>query len=294
MYIYSCDLGGTNTKWGIFHKDRLVVSGEFKSNAYLGGQALLDTLIEHIYNIVEKYQIDGIAVSSAGTINEETGEVVQASDIIPGYQGMNIKDVLTNEFHVPVVVDNDVNCAMYAEAIDGSGKDASIVFGLTLGTGVGSAIVLNKEVYHGSNYFAGEIGYLRIGDNVLDLSGSTRGLAMRVATRKNEDVSLWDGKRVFKGYNEQDHICVEEIDVMTKNIAEVLKLAICFLNPDVIVIGGGVLAQKDILLPKIKEHLAKIIPITIFNKTSIKAASHENLAGIYGAYYLYKNKVKKL
>ena len=293
MCIFSCDLGGTYTKWGIFKNDCLIENGQFKSNASKGGKALLDTLVKKIKEMQTCYEIKGIAISSAGTIDHISGMVVQASDIIPGYKGMNIIEYIQKHIALPISVDNDVNCAMYAEAVAGAAKEAKMVFGITLGTGVGSAIIINKEIYHGSKGFAGEIGYLTIGQEVLDLSGSTRGLAMRVATRKKEDHSLWDGKRVFEGYFNKDIICIEEIDALTENISEVLKMAICFLNPDMIVIGGGILAQKDILLPQIIQKTSNKVPFVISDNLKIKACEFENQAGIYGAYYLYKEKMNE-
>lgn len=293
MCIFSCDLGGTFTKWGIFENGQLIGNGEFESGANYGGDVLLNRLIEKIPLILNGRKLEGIAISSAGTINHLTGLVEQASDIIPGYRGMNIIKEIGKVFNVPVVVDNDVNCAMYAEAINGAGKEASIVYGMTLGTGVGSAIIINKKVYHGANYFAGEIGYLIVNNEVLDLSGSTRGLSYRVANRKLENKELWNGKRVFEGYKNNDSICVEEVERLAENVAQVIAQSICFLNPEVIVLGGGVMAQKEIILPLVKEHLSCKIPSHILSKTSIKAAVYGNLAGIYGAYYLFIESMSK-
>lgn len=290
MCIYSCDLGGTFTKWGIYQNNQLVCHGEFESGASLGGKELLQRLTKHILLIKNDYDIKGIAVSSAGVINHQTGEVIQASNTIPGYRGMNIIETLHKVMNVPIVVENDVNCAMYAEAINGEGKHCDIVFGLTLGTGVGSAIIINKKIYHGASHFAGEVGYLEIGNESLDLSGSTRGLAMRVAKKKNEDLALWDGKRVFEGYFQQDQDCIEEIEAMASNIGEVISEAICFLNPDIIILGGAVLAQKEVLIPKIKACVKEKIPLTIYQETKIEAAVYGNLAGIQGAYLLFKEK----
>jgi len=167
------------------------------------------------------------------------------------------------------------------------------VFGLTIGTGVGSAIIMNQDIYHGTSHFAGEVGYLKIGGDVLDLSGSTRGLAKRVALRKKEEIVLWDGKRVFEGYFNQDQVCKEEIENMTENIAQVIALSICFLNPNIVVIGGGIMAQKEILLPLIIEKLSLKVPGTILAKTRIEEASYGNLAGIYGAYALFKKRCQE-
>lgn len=293
MCIFSCDLGGTFTKWGIFENGQLIENGEFESGASLGGEVLLSRLIVNIPLILRGRDLEGIAISSAGTINHLTGMVEQASDIIPGYRGINIIKTIGKVFNVPIIVDNDVNCAMYAEAISGSGKEANIVYGLTLGTGVGSAIIINKEVYHGSNHFAGEVGYLIVDNEVLDLSGSTRGLSYRVADRKSENREQWNGKRVFEGYKNNDSICIEEVERLAENIAQVIAQSICFLNPEVIVIGGGVMAQKEIILPIIKGRLSCKIPSHILSKTSIKAAMYGNLAGIYGAYYLFVESLRK-
>lgn len=290
MCIFSCDLGGTFTKWGIFKNDELICRGEFESQASLGGKAMLATLMAKIKELRQSYNIQGIAVSSAGTIDYLSGEVVQASNIIPGYKGMNIIEILKKEFNLPVSVDNDVNCAMFAEAMK---RNEDIVFGLTIGTGVGSAIIMNQDIYHGTSHFAGEVGYLKIGGDVLDLSGSTRGLAKRVALRKKEEIVLWDGKRVFEGYFNQDQVCKEEIENMTENIAQVIALSICFLNPNIVVIGGGIMAQKEILLPLIIEKLSLKVPGTILAKTRIEAASYGNLAGIYGAYALFKKRCQE-
>lgn len=290
MCIFCCDIGGTFTKWGIFENGELISKGEFKSNVENGGRALIQAIINHIPLLIENRVLEGISISSAGTINDVTGVVTQASNAIPGYQGTNIKGILEEAFGVDVFVENDVNAAMYAEAVAGAGKDHDIVFGMTLGTGVGSAIIINKKIYHGSSYFAGEIGYLPINGNVLDLSGSTRGLVGRVASRKKEDVSLWDGKRVFEGIASNDTTCLEELQVFISSVIQAMILSICFINPSVIILGGGVMAQKNILLPMIKEGLKQSIPDYVYNKIDVCATEFGNYAGVYGAYYLYLDK----
>ena len=87
MCILSIDIGGTNTKWGIFENQVLKDSGQFESQASLGGQHLIQRLCKEIPQILKARQLEGIAISSAGTIDVGSGIVLQASDIIPGYQG---------------------------------------------------------------------------------------------------------------------------------------------------------------------------------------------------------------
>lgn len=287
MCILSVDIGGTNTKWGIFEKQILKDSGQFESRASLGGRHLIERLCEKIPEILQDYPLEGITISSAGTIDSDKGIVLQASETIPGYQGMPVKEMMESAFHVPVYIENDVNCAIYAEAVLGAGKGRKSVFGLTLGTGVGSAMIINQEIYHGAFHFAGEVGYLRINGEVLDLSGSTRGLVQRVAHRKKEDLADWTGEKVFQAYKQNDVICQEEVERMCQAVAMVLGQCCCFLNPEMIVLGGAVLAQKDILLPLIKKSLKSDIPAFVFDKTEIAAAQYGNQAGIYGAYLLF-------
>lgn len=287
MCILSLDIGGTNTKWGIFENGRLKKNGQFASQAKLGGEYLIRQICEAIPTLLDPSQLDGIAISSAGTIDTTSGVVIQASKTIPGYQGMGVKTIFENRFRVPVYIENDVNCAMYAESLLGVAKGKNSVFGLTLGTGVGGALIINQQIYHGSAYFAGEIGYLIINGEVLDLSGSTRGLNRRVAVRKKEDINDWNGELVFRGYRQNDAICREEVERMGDAIAQALGQCCSFFNPEIIILGGAVMAQQDIILPLVKKALKKYVPAFIFEKTEIAAAQFVNQAGIYGAYHLF-------
>ena len=288
MSIISYDLGGTFTKWGIFENDELIRYGKFSSHASYGGEALMQTLEKHLMGMMHQYQITGIAISSAGTIDHINGTVVQASDTIPNYKGMNIKKILKEILDVPIYVENDVTCAMYAETKYGHGIEQPVVFGITIGTGVGASLIYNGEIYHGSSNFAGEIGYIEIDHQPLDLSGSTRGLCQRIAILKNEEPYLWDGIKVFEAYQKNDKICIQEVKRMCKNISKILAIAICMYNTNMIIIGGGIMEQKKILLPIIIEELTQRLPKHIVEQTKINEVKLGNLAGIYGAYALFK------
>lgn len=293
MSILSYDIGGTNTKWGVFHEGQLISSGQFPSLSQYGGKHILQEMIDIAPLLMVDEKLEGVAISATGTIDVDQGKVVQATDTIPDYNGLEIKTILESSFHVPVTVENDVNCAVLAEIKAGAAKGCQHVFGLTIGTGVGGAVYVNGQMLHGALGFAGEIGYLPSHKDILDIAGSTRGLIQRVALAKGDEIKNWDGHRIMRHFRQQDEVVVREVFQMVENITDVMALATSFLNPEMILLGGGIMTQKDILLPLFVDSYAKKVPEKIAKATRIEACHFDNQAGIYGAYYYFLDKRKK-
>lgn len=124
----------------------------------------------------------------------------------------------------------------------------------------------------------------------IDLAGSTRGLISRIARAKGDEVKNWDGHRVMTSYRHQDEIVRREVHQMVENLTDVMALATSFLNPEMIVLGGGIMTQKDILLPLCEASFRKKVPARIGESTHIEACHFNNQAGIYGAYYNFLEK----
>ena len=290
MAILSFDIGGTNTKWGVFHQGVLISSGEFPSLAQYGGKHILQEMIDIAPLLMVDEKWDGVAISATGTIDVKQGKVIQATDTIPNYCGLEMKAILEEAFHVPVTVENDVNCALLAEVKAGVAQGCENVFAMTVGTGVGGGVYANGRIVHGAQGFAGEIGYLPSHGEILDLAGSTRGLISRIARAKGDEVKNWDGHRVMTSYRHQDEIVRREVHQMVENLTDVMALATSLLNPEMIVLGGGIMTQKDILLPLCEASFRKKVPARIGECTHIEACHFNNQAGIYGAYYNFLEK----
>ena len=163
---------------------------------------------------------------------------------------------------------------------------------LTIGTGIGGSFILNGEVYHGTSHSAMEIGYMQIPGGTFQRMASTSALVKRVASRKGEPEEYWNGKRIFEEVAKEDKICLEELDRLCDALSIGLSNLCYAFNPECIVLGGGIMEQKEILIPKIRTHLQEhLVPIVAEN-TTLLAASLGNRAGLLGAFVHFQNRQK--
>ena len=217
---------------------------------------------------------------------------IYSSSLIPNYTGTKIKETLEKEFNIPCEVENDVNCAALAEHFVGGAKGSKVSLCLTIGTGIGSAIIINDEVYHGAFGSAGEVGYMNMMGSTFQDLGASSILVKKVAAMKNIDIKDINGKYIFEKAKLGDEDCIKAIDEMVEVLGEGIANICYLINPDVVVLGGGIMAQKEYLYDKIRNSLDKNLIPFIAEKTKLKFAVHKNNAGMLGAYFNYKNMQK--
>lgn len=289
MRNFACiDIGGTSIKYGVLTEDiHFLTKSHTDTEAHLGGPHIIEKVKAIIKDFQKDYVIEGICISTAGMVDTEKGNIVYASSLIPNYTGTLIKQILEENFSLPCEVENDVNCAGLAESISGAGKGSKSCICLTIGTGIGGCMVYNNHIFHGFSNSAFEVGYMHIPDGIFQDLAATTALVKNVAKRKN--LPAVDGKFVFAHARENDVICNEEIDRMLHYLS--LGIAnICYvINPETIILGGGIMAQKDFLAPKLQEALKKAMLPVLFNNTTVTFASQGNDAGMLGAFYHFRN-----
>ena len=318
---FALDIGGTKTKYALLgEKGEILSTYEKDTEAQRGGSFILENVKGEIRRVLaelkgnppEGAQADtkvdakaertteaktepllfGICISTAGMVDEIKGEIIHAGPQIPEYKGCKWKEEIERRFSIPCEVENDVKCAGLGEYSFGSGKGTSSMLCLTIGTGIGGSFILNGEVYHGTSHSAMEIGYMQIPGGMFQRMASTSALVKRVASRKGEPEELWNGKRIFEEVAKEDKICLEELDRLCDALSIGLSNLCYAFNPECIVLGGGIMEQKDILLPKIWGHLQEhLVPIVAEN-TRLLAASLGNRAGLLGAYVHFHNRQK--
>lgn len=289
-HYLAIDIGGTAIKYCLMTETGdLLEKHEMATEAHKGGPAILDK----VKDLVAAYQeagLAGVAISSAGMVDPDKGNIFYAGPQIPNYAGTQFKRVIEETFGIPCEVENDVNCAGLAEAISGSAKDCPVALCLTIGTGIGGCLLIDSQVFHGSSYSACEVGYIHLPDGAFQDLASTTALVRDVARRHGDAVSDWNGRRIFEEAKAGNHHCIAAIDQLVDYLAQGLA-NICYVaNPNTIVLGGGIMAQKDYLQDKILAALNKYLVSSIAEKTQIRFASHENNAGMIGAYYHFKHK----
>jgi len=318
---FALDIGGTKTKYALLgEKGEILSAYEKDTEAQRGGSFILENVKGEIHRVLAELKgnpmegaqadtkgdakaertteakteplLSGICISTAGMVDEIKGEIIHAGPQIPEYKGCKWKEEIERTFSIPCEVENDVKCAGLGEYSFGSGKGTSSMLCLTIGTGIGGSFILNGEVYHGTSHSAMEIGYMQIPGGMFQRMASTSALVKRVASRKGEPEELWNGKRIFEEVAKEDKICLEELDRLCDALSIGLSNLCYAFNPECIVLGGGIMEQKDILLPKIWGHLQEhLVPIVAEN-TRLLAANLGNRAGLLGAYVHFHNRQK--
>lgn len=139
-YYLSIDIGGTAIKYGLLTATgTFIEKHEMATEAYKGGPAILEKVKDLIKQYQEKNPLSGVAISSAGMVDPDKGEIFYSGPQIPNYAGTSFKSEIEDCFHIPCEIENDVNCAGLAEAISGNAKDSKVALCLTIGTGIEDA-----------------------------------------------------------------------------------------------------------------------------------------------------------
>lgn len=288
------DIGGTQIKYGVMDK----VSNSFNPLGKLDTQtekehfSMLDRLDCIVEKIKQEYLIEGLAISTAGTVNPISGEIIHANKNIPNYKGTQLKQALESKYKVPCAVENDVNCALLGEIYFGTTGPVESAFMITIGTGVGGAVYLNKGIYHGYSFSAGEIGYSALNHKNIEDSISTNALINRVKNDyPNEAV---DGHWIFEQAHNDNKRINRIIDEFLDDLCQVLINFVSLLNPEVVILGGGIMEQKEFLTNRINKKFSKYPNKFVLERTRLKFASLGNQAGMLGAYYNFKETYKNV
>lgn len=295
-HYIAIDIGGTKLKHGIIDEEgKFVEKSETASNAHRGAAHLVELVTGICKDYVDKYTIDAVGISTAGMVDVEKGEIIYSGKQIPDYKGVNWKKIIREQVGLACEVENDVNCAGLSEAIRGAAKGANICVCITVGTGIGSCMVINGEVFHGSTGSAFEVGYMHTGKDAIyqDLA-STTALIEKVAARHNKSKSEIDGRWIFERAKMGDSICNEEIDNLMENLAIGIANICYVVNPEVVVLGGGIMEQSEFLAPRLGNSLKKVMLDVIREKTKFTFAENGNNAGMLGAFFHMRRRMGEM
>ena len=159
---------------------------------------------------------------------------------------------------------------------------------LTVGTGIGGSVIINGKIFHGGNGSACEVGYMHMDDSDFQTLGSARTLTKKVAEWKDEPEDRWDGYHIFEQAKKGDKLCLLAIDEMVDVLGQGIANICYVLNPDVVVLGGGIMAQKEFLREKIETAIKKYLISGVTGDVHLAFAEHGNDAGMLGAFYHFK------
>ncbi|WP_334302890.1 ROK family protein [[Clostridium] colinum] len=293
QYI-TIDIGGTMIKYGIIDENgNILEANEIETEAFKGGSHIFDKVKNICNGYISQKSISGICISTAGMVNADTGAIIYANSSIPNYTGINYKKSFEEIFNIPCEVENDVNCAGICENYVGASKNTHSSLCLTIGTGIGGCIIINNTVINGFSNSGCEIGYMNmLGDTFQNLA-STTSLIKNTAKVLGATPNSINGKVIFDKAKQGNKVCIEQIDTLCDYLGYGIANICYVINPEVVVLGGGIMAQKDYLYDKIVNSLSKYLIEPIFKNTKLIFAHHKNNAGMIGAYYNFLNRQNK-
>lgn len=306
-YCFGVDLGGTTVKIGLFDTEGTVFDKwEIPTRKEDSGSKILPDIAQAVLDKIAERQIakddvTGVGIGVPGPV-DDNGVVHMAVNL--GWGIINVNEVLGGLLQLPVRAGNDANVAALGEMWCGGGKGCSDMVLATLGTGVGGGIIVNGKMVTGATGAGGEIGHIHIKDDEPDACGcgghgcleqyaSATGIA-RLANRKlaatTQDSVLRaakergavSAKTVFDAVKNGDALACEIAEEFGDYLGKGLAAIACVVNPEVIVLGGGVSKAGEILC----EYVAKYYKKYVFHGCSnaqFKLATLGNDAGIYGA-----------
>jgi len=294
-YFVGIDLGGTNLKVGLLDERYRIVDKLVLSTRDLGCR---DELIKAICSAVKdvvsdnklkNHSIFGVGIGLPGPVDAESG-LVHFFPNIPGWKNVPLKKILEKNLKLPVFIDNDAKAMSLAEYEIGSARGSKSAVCITLGTGVGGGIIIDGDIYRGKNNAAGEIGHLPInlegpkcncgGKACLEAYIGNKRISQRVKKIFKRDIALDELSRMaVKGSKPALKIWREVGEYLGVALTAVVNL----LNPDCIVIGGGVSGAGNILFKRVKEVvLERAMPVQA-RQVKILKARLGNDAGMIGA-----------
>lgn len=314
MYYIGVDIGGTGIKAGVVSDDGTIITkSAIETNVSKGYEVIVKEMAELIENVVKESgvsydEIDSIGIGCPGSIDDKKGIVTYSNNL--KFENVPLCDELKKYVDKPIYINNDANCAALGEYF--ALKDDSIenFIAITLGTGVGGGVIINKKLYTGFNGVAGELGHMVIVTDGNQCTCGRKGCweayasatALIKATAEKaekcpdsamvkmiEDAGKVSGRTAWDAMRQGDKAGKEVVDEYVKYVSEGLVNLVNIFQPSVIAIGGGVSKEGDNLLNPVKEYMAgKTYAYGLVKPVEIVVAQLGNDAGIIGAAFLGK------
>ena len=233
MNIVGIDIGGTTIKADLYQSDGRSLNQFREVTTEIDFEKKTNQILEQVCQLIafykEKFELDGVAISSAGVVDSQAGKISYAGYTIPGYIGTDFRSRILKEFGLPIAIENDVNCAALGEAWLGAAKGHASAVMITVGTGIGGGIIYDGKIVNGSTYTAGEVGYLPMedGQDWQSLASTTALLAL-YSQKTGEQGHT--GRSFFAAIDQRNKLAQETLDIFLGRLAKGLLTPVSYTH----------------------------------------------------------------
>ncbi|MDP2685203.1 MAG: ROK family protein [bacterium] len=286
-YILGLDIGGTKIQAGLVNNKFKVI----QSNQTLIKKRTKQQVLGSIFHSIENYKLQdvkSIGIGITGIVDQAKGIAIKSPNLPKDFFRVPLQKIIEKKFKQPTLIENDANSIALAEAVVGSGKGKKIVFGLTLGTGIGSCLIINKKIYNGSKCIF-EFGHTFISNEKqrcscgqfghLESFVSGQGLQKTYKQLTKKSLSSYEIIKLAKQGNIN---AKKSVNITSHYLTLGLANIINSYNPDIIVLGGGLASAHIITGPAIK-NLKNYLSSPNYKKTKAVVSKLGYDAGILGA-----------
>lgn len=310
MYRIGVDLGGTNIAVGVINDDlKIIGRGKVKTKAPRPAEEIFDDIAVAVKMAVNDAGITmndvaSVGVGTPGSVNKNNGYIEFSNNL--EFNQVPAKEMLEARIGKPVYLENDANCAALGEAIAGVGKGVGNFVAVTLGTGVGSGIIVNGKIVSGVNFTGGEMGHTVIMVNGKQCNCGRKGCWEQYASAtalisqtkeamiENKDSKMWElcngsventsGRTAFDAMRLGDKAAEKVVENYIYYVSVGVTNIINTFQPEFVCIGGGVSHEGETLLAPLRKHIeGERYSIYASKQTKVVAAELGNDAGIFGA-----------
>ena len=292
-FAVGLDLGGTDLKSArVFADGRIEAFGRRPSRAAESADGPLEAIAEAVGELTagRRARLVGVGLGSPGAIHPETGALVGETPHFPHWAGFPLRERLAARLGVPLAVDNDANLAALGEHRLGAARGTRVSITVTLGTGIGGGIVVDGRVFRGARGGAGEIGHLPLGRGGVpcrcgvadcvepEASGSGLGAHARAW-----GMTPAEARTVFAAAAAGEPRAVAVVATMVDRLGATIGAAVSLLDPEVVVVGGGVAQAGEALMVPLREAVARYTMGSHRDGLRVVAAALGERAGVTGA-----------
>ncbi|MBE3649863.1 ROK family protein [Paenibacillus polymyxa] len=294
--VIGIDIGGTSVKAAIVARDGLVLDEiRMDTDASRGREWVLSRVSESVFGLMRSFGdtrvstsigIGALGIATAGRVNVESGEVVYATDNLPGWQGTSLVEWAKEKLALRAVADNDANAALLGEAWQGAGKGKQRLVMLTLGTGVGGAYMENGLLCRGAHWSGGDWGHSILFPGGHPCNCGKKGCAEQYVSgsallRRGSEYTgklYRSGNEIVTEATHGNLKTIQALDDYTADLAVLLANISVTLDPELIIVGGGVADAGEVWWPLLEKHLYQLGV-----QTEVSRAMLGNRAGFIGA-----------